>query len=291
VQVSSSHPIIPDTNIVIDQIDPMPPKKRGRRKGREEPDPGPADPPGQEVEEPLFVVDRQGAAGAEWELEADEDEEEEREGGGRGGSGAPGEREIGEEETELAGLVFGAEDAVLEAFGRTGDRQDSDSEPEPEEDGAEVGHQGPAWVDDDDAELEVDIASRRMLKKLRKDANDGRMTGVELEGRLRDRFAKSQLTQSWAVDRSGDIDRDGGEENSDSDADDGVQQILSSASAIVQKGRSRLQQGLIDIARCKDANHRDVSKSVVRTVHFHPSGELLLTGGFDKALRFFQVRR
>ena len=41
--------------------------------------------------------------------------------------------------------------------------------------------------------------------------------------------------------------------------------------------------------RCKDANQHDPSKAVVKSVHFHPSGELLLTAGLDKALRFFQI--
>ncbi len=42
--------------------------------------------------------------------------------------------------------------------------------------------------------------------------------------------------------------------------------------------------------RCKDANQHDPAKSVVRAVSFHPTGELLLAGGFDKTLRLFQVR-
>ncbi|CAN0421830.1 unnamed protein product, partial [Laminaria digitata] len=41
--------------------------------------------------------------------------------------------------------------------------------------------------------------------------------------------------------------------------------------------------------RCKDANQHDPAKAVVRAVSFHPAGELLLTGGFDKTLRLFQV--
>ena len=43
--------------------------------------------------------------------------------------------------------------------------------------------------------------------------------------------------------------------------------------------------------RCKDANQHDPAKAAVRAVSFHPTGELLLTGGFDKTLRLFQVRR
>lgn len=43
------------------------------------------------------------------------------------------------------------------------------------------------------------------------------------------------------------------------------------------------------VLRCKDANQHDPAKAVVRAVSFHPTGELLLAGGFDKSLRLFQV--
>lgn len=42
--------------------------------------------------------------------------------------------------------------------------------------------------------------------------------------------------------------------------------------------------------RCKDANQHDPAKATVRAVSFHPTGELLLAGGFDKTLRLFQVQ-
>jgi WD40 repeat protein len=39
-----------------------------------------------------------------------------------------------------------------------------------------------------------------------------------------------------------------------------------------------------------DANKAEPSASVVRSVEFHPNGQLLLTAGLDKRLRLFQVR-
>ena len=38
-----------------------------------------------------------------------------------------------------------------------------------------------------------------------------------------------------------------------------------------------------------DANKAEPSASVVRSVEFHPNGQLLLTAGLDKRLRLFQV--
>ncbi len=39
-----------------------------------------------------------------------------------------------------------------------------------------------------------------------------------------------------------------------------------------------------------DANQAEPSSAVVRSVEFHPNGQLLLTAGMDKRLRLFQAR-
>jgi len=50
-----------------------------------------------------------------------------------------------------------------------------------------------------------------------------------------------------------------------------------------------LPQGTIHVTRVKDANYEEPSKAVVKTVQFHPRGQLLMTSGMDKTIRFFQV--
>ena len=52
---------------------------------------------------------------------------------------------------------------------------------------------------------------------------------------------------------------------------------------------AKLPMGRIELTRVKDANHEEPSQAVIQSVEFHPSGQLLLTAGFDKHLRFFQV--
>lgn len=64
--------------------------------------------------------------------------------------------------------------------------------------------------------------------------------------------------------------------------------ILSGAGALLGRNK-QLAAGLIETTRLKDANHQEPSKSVVQSVEFHPAGQLLLTAGFDKRLRLFQV--
>ncbi len=57
-----------------------------------------------------------------------------------------------------------------------------------------------------------------------------------------------------------------------------------------QRGRGRLQPGTLEVLRCRDANLQEPSQAVVQALQFHPTqGGLLLTAGFDKTLRLFQV--
>ena len=51
-----------------------------------------------------------------------------------------------------------------------------------------------------------------------------------------------------------------------------------------------LPAGTIAITALADANAAEPTAGVVRSVEFHPGGQLLLTAGLDKRLRLFQVR-
>lgn len=69
------------------------------------------------------------------------------------------------------------------------------------------------------------------------------------------------------------------------DALEGVQQ----GAANLLKKHAALPAGLLEATRMKDANIQEPSRATVRSVEFHPSGQLLFTSGLDKSLRFFQV--
>jgi U3 small nucleolar RNA-associated protein 18 len=51
-----------------------------------------------------------------------------------------------------------------------------------------------------------------------------------------------------------------------------------------------LPAGTVAVAPLADANAEEPTSGVVRSVQFHPSGQLLLTAGLDKRLRLFQAR-
>ncbi len=66
-------------------------------------------------------------------------------------------------------------------------------------------------------------------------------------------------------------------------------ELLASAGPLL--GRSgALPPGLLETSRLRDANAAEPSKAVVQSLEWHPDGQVLLTAGLDKRLRFFQAR-
>lgn len=165
-----------------------------------------------------------------------------------------------------------------------------------------------AWVDDDDAGLQVSIgagAKSSRVKKLRTSADEDSISGKEYEQRLRAKqkeIVKSQQGQmftDWAAVDNDDSKakskkRGKADADSDSDSDDDYDEqaalgaILSSTASVLSSP-THLPKGEIASIRCKDVNMIEPNKSTTTSVHFHPSGELALTAGYDKTLRFFQV--
>lgn len=80
----------------------------------------------------------------------------------------------------------------------------------------------------------------------------------------------------------------------DDSSDDDVFDISKSTSTLLADDSacsesSLLNRGQIEMSRVKDANQHSTSAASILALHFHPQGQLLLTGGPDKTLRFFQV--
>jgi hypothetical protein len=153
---------------------------------------------------------------------------------------------------------------------------------------------GVAWVDEDDADLEVDLLGTSRLRKLRKTKTEeaaSALNGLELEQRLRQRYQNT--TQAAARTDWANLDEKGESEEDQSDAEDGALQSSSAPLVLQSSASQRLPPNILNIMRCPDANQADPNKSVVQAVNFHPGSDperpLLLTAGLDKTLRFFQV--
>ena len=129
-----------------------------------------------------------------------------------------------------------------------------------------------AWSDSDDDDVVVDLAAKSRLRKLRKTEEEEGVDGTDFAGRLRKRFVESSAPAEWASLKS-------------TRAGDGV----THTGALVATSTA-LPRDEIAVTRQRDANHADPCKAVVQSVQFHPSGQLLLTAGFDQRIRLFQVR-
>ena len=165
-----------------------------------------------------------------------------------------------------------------------------------------------AWSDPYVETAVVDLASgAARWRKLRNDDEGERQNvpvdGGEFERRLRRRVAASSgsRARAWAsrakaeaaaaAKRRSKEEEDGGPATPD---------VLASGASLLAAGPSSSSYAAsaaataagssrLEVSRLPDANAADASDAVVSSVDFHASGQLLLTAGMDKRLRFFQA--
>ncbi|KAF9970422.1 U3 small nucleolar RNA-associated protein 18 [Actinomortierella ambigua] len=155
----------------------------------------------------------------------------------------------------------------------------------------------PAWVDEDDKNLVVSLKAVNRLKKLRKTEEEDVVSGVDYEQRLRRQFEKIYPVPSWAQPEGkrkrgrGALGHTSDSEYSDEESEEEDNSILSSSKGFLQKStRLRiLPSESISMTRVKNANQMGYSQAVVQSVEFHPNSQMLLTAGFDRTLRLFQI--
>ncbi|KAJ9560016.1 hypothetical protein OSB04_005176 [Centaurea solstitialis] len=142
----------------------------------------------------------------------------------------------------------------------------------------------PVWVDEEEEKTNINIAKINRLRKIRKEEDETVITGSEYVSRLRAQHIKLNPSTEWArKDKTYNSDDDSDQENGDVDS------ILQTTEDLVVKDGSKLLPGLLEYSRLVDANAQDPSSGPINSVQFHRNGQLLLTGGLDKKLRFFQI--
>ncbi|XP_042416664.1 U3 small nucleolar RNA-associated protein 18 homolog isoform X1 [Zingiber officinale] len=156
----------------------------------------------------------------------------------------------------------------------------------------------PAWIDEEEERTEVNIIRMNRLRKLRKEANEQVISGTDYISRLRAQHAKLNPGTEWAnVDgknaHESDFDEDSYDESGvtiahgyeDAEAND----FLRSNDDLVIKSNTKLLPGLLEYSRMVNANAEEPSNGPINSVQFHRNGQLLLTAGLDRRIRFFQV--
>ncbi|KAI5960803.1 LOS1 [Candida pseudojiufengensis] len=165
--------------------------------------------------------------------------------------------------------------------------------------------EGDAWVDSDDETFNISLTSSDRLKKLRKTPEDNNISGKSYIIRLRSQFEKIYPRPLWA-DKFG---QDNEENSSDDDividgAEEDEEQIGINAQTntkklnkllstthqfLTTKQLKLISPSNISITRLKDANYQKYSKAAIQALSFHPTHSILLTAGFDKTIRLYQI--
>lgn len=165
------------------------------------------------------------------------------------------------------------------------------------------GDEPQVWHDSDDSDVDVDLMATSRTKKLRKSQSEALVSGRDYERRLRSHFEKLYPRPKWACTKQpgrhgsseleSDEDFDLGEDEEASIAGvsaNPLKDVLSQTTSYLSKTKSKLlPTSDLDIQRLADVTKQMTSKAVVQTVEFHPTQPLVLTGGFDKTLRIYQI--
>ena len=155
-----------------------------------------------------------------------------------------------------------------------------------------------AWEDSDDEKVNISLLTSDKLKKLRKTPQDSVISGKSYIIRLRSQFEKIYPRPQWIEDIENNSDDE--KDLSDEDKVDNEEgqvgsttallNILSSTEKFINTKQLKLiAANKISITRLKDANYKRIGKSGIQTIDFHPNYPILLTGGFDKTIRIYQI--
>ncbi len=158
-----------------------------------------------------------------------------------------------------------------------------------------------AWHDDDDDHTIVDITR---MKKLHQAEGEDVVEGRDYENRLRKYHERVFPKPSWAESsadkpskrskrskRSQQQKKTSDNDTSDEEQDQvAIEELLTSAKPLTERApRHQLPQSILELNYLRDANYKERSESMVTTLNWHPNGQVLLTGGYDKTLRLFAV--
>ncbi|KAA8534303.1 hypothetical protein F0562_031820 [Nyssa sinensis] len=171
--------------------------------------------------------------------------------------------------------------------------------PEQNNNEEETKQRKPVWADEEEEKTNINIAKINRLRKLRKEEEETLISGSVYVSRLGAQHIKLNPGTEWAqldsrVKNYNSDNEDSDEENGAELARgyrdvDGVDDILRTNENLVWKNSTKLLPGLLEYSRLVDANAEDPSTGPINSVQFHRNAQLLLAGGLDKKLRFFQI--
>ncbi|KAJ3120396.1 U3 snoRNP protein [Nowakowskiella sp. JEL0407] len=153
----------------------------------------------------------------------------------------------------------------------------ADDESSDDSDEQDVPQKGPVWVDDDGEDIQVDLTAKNRTKKLRVSESESVIKSSDYEERLRAQYEKLHPRPEWATKT----------ENQEETVD--ILKLLRTATSLIGRRNIVLDPETLSMTRMKDANQMAYSQSVIQSAKFHPTAPVLMTAGFDKTVRLFQI--
>jgi len=203
----------------------------------------------------------------------------------------------GEDEDKAEGVQSDTDPQSTNPESEPDSSSESEGEPTPAFLDSKSQKRGPAWVDPDDVDVQVSLASNKRLRKLRDTAAEDEIGGRDYERRLRRQFEKLNPTPQWASDtrkKRSTVKRRRSVSPSSSLSEEELDLLTSTGGILEGKQRrsKTLSPKTINIERLRDANLSARSEGELKAVQFHPSPQvpMLLTASTDRRLRLFNVR-
>lgn len=156
----------------------------------------------------------------------------------------------------------------------------------------------PAWVDPDDANIQVSLNSHTRLRKLRDAPAEDTVGGREYERRLRRQYEQINPTPEWTSKARRKLhpkrrrSTSGSVPELEDEVEDTIPDLLASTGGISGgKKPNVLTPGIISVDRLRDANQAAPAEGEIKSLQFHPSPQIpvLLTASADRRLRLFHV--
>ena len=167
----------------------------------------------------------------------------------------------------------------------------------------------PAWIDSDDDQMAVSLATQSRLRKLRTFEGEDVITGKEYTKRLQEQFKRLYPVPEWAKPKKAghrkkrrrmsdsgsstdDVDSDNMSIDEDEISTQPLAKLLQSTeplTAIItsSEARKKIRPEVIDIQRTKDVS--GANPSAIESLTFHPTHPILLSSGPSSLLTLHHI--
>ena len=180
------------------------------------------------------------------------------------------------------------------------DIENSENEEEAVEEEESSESEEDAWNDSDDENIKINIYQNKRLRKLKRSYEETDMIGTEYSKRLRTQFEKIYPRPGWIDAPVSDEDSEGSdvgvdEESNENEVNDynALLKLLKESNkymASVDKTSKILPTDKLTVQRLKDVNFKQISKSGIQSISYHPKNHnLILTAGYDKSMRMYHL--